>query len=204
MLFEDTYKTIDIASSGLYKEKGSKFLSFAYPVQTETEIKKVLEELRKEYYDARHHCYSYVLGFDKTAWRVNDDGEPSGTAGKPIYGQIQSADLTNILIVVVRYFGGIKLGVSGLINAYKAAAQDALKNASISERTINEIYKISFPYEMINDAMRLVKEESLQIVESSYDSEAFIVIKVRRNFAQKVISRSQQLYRFKMIYIRTE
>jgi uncharacterized YigZ family protein len=204
MLFEDTYKTIESSSTGLYKEKGSKFLAFAYPVRTEMEVKKILEELRKEYYDARHHCYSYVLGYDKSAWRINDDGEPSGTAGKPIYGQIQSMDLTNILVVVIRYFGGIKLGVSGLINAYKLSALDALKNASVSERTINEIYRLHFPYEMINDAMRLVKDEGLQIIQSSYYSDAFLDVKMRRNIVQKVISRSQQLYRFKMIYIGTE
>lgn len=204
MLFEDTYKTIEHSSTGIYKEKGSKFLSFAYPVNTESEIKKILEDLRKEYYDARHHCYGYVLGYDKSAWRTNDDGEPSGTAGKPIYGQIQSMDLTNILVVVIRYFGGIKLGVSGLINAYKLAALDALKNASITERTINEIYRVYFPYEMINDAMRLVKDEGLQIIQSSYESDAFLDVKMRRNLVQKVISRSQQLYRFKMIYIGTE
>jgi uncharacterized YigZ family protein len=204
MLFEDTYKTIESSSTGLYKEKGSKFLAFAYPVRTEMEVKKILEELRKEYYDARHHCYSYVLGYDKSAWRINDDGEPSGTAGKPIYGQIQSMDLTNILVVVIRYFGGIKLGVSGLINAYQLSALDALKNASVSERTINEIYRLHFPYEMINDAMRLVKDEGLQIIQSSYYSDAFLDVKMRRNIVQKVISRSQQLYRFKMIYIGTE
>lgn len=204
MLFEDTYKTIEKLSSGVYKEKGSKFLAFAYPVKSDSEVKLLLDQIRKEYYDARHHCYAYVLGYDKSAWRINDDGEPSGTAGRPIYGQIQSYDLTNVLVVVVRYFGGIKLGVSGLINAYKLAAQDALQQAEIIERTINEIYRLEFPYEQINEAMKIVKEFGLQILESSFDTESYIVYKIRRNSAQKVISKSESIYRFKVIYMLTE
>ena len=156
MLFDDTYKTIKSPAQGIYKEKGSKFISFAYPVKTESEVKLLLEENKKEYYDARHHCFAYILGYDKSAWRLNDDGEPSGTAGKPIYGQLQSFDLTNTLLIVVRYFGGIKLGVSGLINAYKSAAKDALQNSSIIENTINELYKLIFPYEMINESMKRI------------------------------------------------
>lgn len=204
MLFEDTYKTVEAQSTGVYKEKGSKFLAFAFPVKNETEVKMHLEQLRKEYYDARHHCYAYVLGYDKSAWRVNDDGEPSGTAGRPIYGQLQSLDLTNTLLVVVRYFGGIKLGVSGLINAYKSASQDALTNAKIVEKTINELYRLEFPYEQVNEAMKIVKEFGLQIVENSFDVDSHIIFRIRRNNAQKVISRSQGIYRFKVIYISTE
>lgn len=204
MLFEDTYKTIEAPSKGIYKEKGSKFLSFAYPVKAESEVKLLLEENKREYFDARHHCYAYILGYDKSAWRLNDDGEPSGTAGKPIYGQLQSFDLTNTLIIVVRYFGGIKLGVSGLINAYKASAKDALQNSKVIENTINEIYRLEFPYEMINDCMKMVKEFGLQIVDSNFDTNAYIVYKIRRNNAQKVISKSKSLYRFDVIYIGTE
>lgn len=204
MLFEDTYKTIETKSSGLYKEKGSKFLAFAYPVKTESEIKLILDQLRKEYYDARHHCYAYVLGYDKSGWRINDDGEPSGTAGRPIYGQIQSSDLTNVLIVVIRYFGGIKLGVSGLINAYKSASHDAIQQANIIEKTINEVYRLEFPYEQVNDAMKIVKEFGLQILESSFDTDSYLVYRIRRNSAQKVISKSEGLYRFKVIYMLTE
>jgi len=171
MLFDDTYLTISSRSTGLYKEKGSKFISIAIPVLNETEVKAALEELRKEYYDARHHCYAYVTGFDKSAWRVNDDGEPSGTAGRPIHGQIQSKDLTNILIVVIRYFGGIKLGVGGLINAYKTAAADALSQAEIVERTVNEIYKLNFTYEAMNDVMKIVKDDGLQLLNTQFDLE---------------------------------
>ncbi len=204
MLFEDTYKTLVAPAEGIYKEKGSKFLSFAYPVKTETEIKTLIEQLRKEYYDARHHCYAFILGYDKSAWRVNDDGEPSGTAGKPIYGQLQSHDLTNVLIVVVRYFGGIKLGVGGLVNAYKSAAKDALANADITERTINEIYRLEFPYEMINEAMKITKDFGVQILETNFDNRAQIIYKVRRNDAQKIRLKCEATYRFSVIYVGTE
>lgn len=204
MLFEDTYKSIETASTGLYKEKGSKFLAFAYPVKNEAEVKENIEHLRHEYYDARHHCYAYILGFDKSAYRVNDDGEPFGTAGKPIYGQLLSFDLTNTLVVVIRYFGGIKLGVSGLINAYKTATRDALLNANILEKTINEVYKLEFPYEMMNDAMKIVKDYGLQIIETNFDTESAIKFKIRRNNAQKVIDKIGTSYRFGIIYLATE
>jgi len=204
MLFEDTYKTIETVSTGIYKEKGSKFIAFVYPVKTEDEIKIILENLKREYFDARHHCYAWVLGYDKSAYRTNDDGEPSGTAGRPIYGQIQSHDLTNVLVIVVRYFGGIKLGVSGLINAYKLAAMDSINNALIVEKTINEIYKLEFPYELINEAMKMMKDTGAQIIETSFESQAYIIYKIRRNLAKNLISRSEQKYRFKMIYIGTE
>lgn len=204
MLFEDTYKTIELESSGLYKEKGSKFIALAYPVKSESEVKEIIDQLKKKYYDARHHCYAYILGFDKSAWRVNDDGEPSGTAGKPIHGQLLSFDLTNTLVVVIRYFGGTKLGVSGLINAYKQAARDALQNATILEKTINEVYKLSFPFESMNDVMKIVKDFGLQIVDSNYDSNAYIVYKIRLNDAQKVIAKIKTSYRFDLIYIKTE
>ena len=204
MLFEDTYKTIEVPSQGIYKEKGSKFLSFCFPVKTEIEVKQHLEDLRKEYFDARHHCYSYILGYDKSAWRINDDGEPSGTAGKPIYGQLQSFDLTNTLLVVVRYFGGIKLGVGGLINAYKSAAKDALENAKIVEKTINEIYRLEFPYPMINDAMKLLKDNEAHIIETGFDFQAFIVYKIRRNNTSRLKSKCDALYQFTLIYLSTE
>lgn len=204
MLFEDTYKTIVAPSEGMYKEKGSKFLSFAYPVKTETEVKTIIEQLKKEYYDARHHCYAYIIGYDKSAWRVNDDGEPSGTAGKPIHGQLQSFDLTNVLLVVVRYFGGVKLGVGGLVNAYKTASKDALMNAEIVERTINEIYRLEFPYEMINEAMKITKDYGVQIIETNFESSAEIIYKVRRNDAEKIKMKSETIYRFKVIYVGSE
>lgn len=186
MLFEDTYKTITQTSSGLYKEKGSKFIAMAYPVSNEEAVKQILVELKKEHFNARHHCYAYVLGPDKSAWRVNDDGEPSGTAGRPIHGQIQSFDLTNILIVVVRYFGGTKLGVSGLITAYKTAAKDALSQAEIIEKTVNEVYKLEFPYEEMNDVMRIIKEENLQIIDNQYDDACIIIYSIRKSEADRI------------------
>ena len=144
MLFEDTYLTIKEPSEGLFKDKGSKFSSFAFPASSEEDVKKFLAELKKQHPSANHHCYAFRLGADKQAYRANDDGEPSNTAGKPILGQIQSKDLTNILIVVVRYFGGTLLGVSGLINAYKLAAAEAIQNATIIEKTVDDIYEIKF------------------------------------------------------------
>lgn len=204
MLFEDTYRTIDLPSTGLYKEKGSKFHSFAFPVRSETEVKSILESIKHEYYDARHHCYAYVLGYDKSAWRINDDGEPSGTAGRPIHNIIQSNDLTNVMIIVVRYFGGIKLGVSGLINAYKQAAKEAIDNSMIVEKIIFERYSIKFPYELINDVMKITKELGTHIIDMKVDNQAEVVCKIRRNDAQKLITKCQSLYRIQVIYITTE
>ena len=146
MLFDDTYHMPTNTSVGIYKEKGSKFIAYAFPVFSDEDVKELLEKVRKIEYAARHHCYAYTIHPDKSAWRANDDGEPANTAGKPILGQIQSKDLTNILIVVVRYFGGVKLGVSGLITAYRAAAADAIENISIEKRFVKEIYEVTFQY----------------------------------------------------------
>lgn len=203
MLFEDTYKTITQPSSGLYKEKGSKFIALAYPVTGEDGVKKILEDLRKEYYDARHHCFAYILGPDRAAWRMNDDGEPSGTGGKPIHGQILSFDLTNILIVVIRYFGGTKLGVSGLINAYKSAAKDALSQAEIVEKTVNEIYKLEFPYELMNDVMRIIKEEDLQMIDNQFNNSCTITYSIRKNEADRVKIRLLKTHVNKITYLKT-
>lgn len=177
----DTYQTISAPVQGLYKEKGSKFLSFAYPVETEEEIKDLLALLRKEYYDARHHCYAYALGFRREIYRVNDDGEPSSTAGKPIYGQILSYGLTNVLVVVVRYFGGVKLGTSGLINAYKTATGDALARADTVEKTVKRRYELRFPYGQMNQVMRIIKELHLQVLgqEADNDNECRVRVAVR-------------------------
>jgi uncharacterized YigZ family protein len=204
MLFEDTYRTLESESKGLFKDKGSKFHSFAFPVKSENEAKSIIEKLKNEYYDARHHCYAYIIGYDKSSWRINDDGEPSGTAGKPIFNIIQSHDLTNCLIVVVRYFGGIKLGVSGLINAYKQATKDAIENSIIVERIIFEIYRIEFPYELINDVMKIMKDYGLQIIDMKIDNQTEIICKIRRNEAQKMIMKCKSLYRIQVIYINTE
>ncbi|KAF0198494.1 MAG: hypothetical protein FD166_1135 [Bacteroidetes bacterium] len=204
MLFDDTYRTIVNRSEGIYKEKGSKFIAIALPVKDENEVKSTLEQLRKEYYDARHHCYAYVLGFDKSSWRANDDGEPSGTAGRPIHGQIQSHDLTNILIVVIRYFGGIKLGVSGLINAYKTAAADALMRAEIVERTVNEVYELRFNYEAMNDIMKIVKDDGLQLLNTQFDMECNLNFRIRKSEADRVNEKFRKTYGSKVIYLRSE
>lgn len=202
MLFEDTYKTLEERCTGLFKEKGSKFIALAVPVKTEDEIKLVLEELRKEYYDARHHCYAYILGPDKSAWRANDDGEPSGTAGKPIHGQLLSFDLTNVLIVVVRYFGGTKLGVSGLINAYKTAAREAILSGKIIELTVNEVYKIEFPYESMNEIMRIIKEEFAQIIDNQFINNCIITYTIRKRDADKLNTRLGKTYAAKITYLK--
>ncbi|MBP5548815.1 MAG: YigZ family protein [Bacteroidales bacterium] len=180
-LFDDTYNTIKSPSEGLYKEKGSKFLAFAYPVRTVDEVKAHLDVLRKDYYDARHHCYAYILGANKEAWRANDDGEPSGTGGRPIYGQLLSADLTNTLIVVVRYFGGILLGASGLANAYKAAARDAIEHADIVEKTIDVRYGLHFEYALLNDVMRILKEYGLSPLNQHFDLDCSLEVEVRQS-----------------------
>ena len=165
----DTYLTIQDKSEGIYTEKRSKFLAFAHPVETIDEIKDLLTDYKKKYYDARHVCYAYMLGPERTDFRANDDGEPSSTAGKPILGQINSRELTNILVVVIRYFGGVKLGTSGLIVAYREAAAEALSAATVIEKTIEETVTFTFPYVMMNSVMRVVKELNPRIVEQKYD-----------------------------------
>ena len=180
-MFDDTYKTLAAPSEGLYKEKGSKFLAFAYPVHNLDEIKAHLEQLRKDYFDARHHCYAYILGPRKDAFRANDDGEPSGTGGRPIHGQLLSADLTDTLIVVVRYFGGILLGASGLANAYKTAARDAIDHATIVERTIDCRYRLAFAYEAMNDVMRILKDYDLKPQNPLYDMQCSLEVSIRQS-----------------------
>ncbi|NPA37038.1 MAG: YigZ family protein [Chlorobi bacterium] len=189
----DTYKTIKEPSEGIYKEKGSKFLAFAYPVFNEDEIKKYISELKKEYHDARHHCYSWKLGMDDNHYRMNDDGEPSGTAGKPIYGQILSYGLTNVLVVVVRYFGGTKLGTSGLIHAYKTATKDAFENAEVVEKTVNDIITVSFDYGVMNDVMRIVKDEEPEVVSQDFNLDCRMVLSVRQSHSPMVVKKLKKL-----------
>ncbi len=175
----DCYKSIAAPSRGLYKDKGSKFLSFAYPVSSEAQIKDIVASLKKEYFDARHHCYAYRLGLSGDRWRANDDGEPSSTAGRPILGQILSAELSDILIVVVRYFGGILLGTSGLTVAYKTAAADAIANSAIIEKTASELFEIRFDYLQMNDVMKAIKELQIVPMEQIFDEKCLIVAPVR-------------------------
>jgi uncharacterized YigZ family protein len=186
-VFNDTYKEIKSHTTGIYKEKGSKFIAYAYPVYSEGQVKEKLEEVKKLEYAARHHCYAYVLNPDKSAWRANDDGEPSSTAGKPILGQIQSNELTNILIVVVRYFGGVKLGVPGLIRSYKTAASDAISKATIIIKTIKEYYEVSFKYPKMNDVMRLVKEFDLEVVNTDFRIDCKLIFAAQKSKADSII-----------------
>ncbi len=204
MLFEDTYKTITRPSEGLFKDRGSKFIARAYPVLSEDEVKQRLEELRKEFHDARHHCYAYQLGVDKSAYRINDDGEPSGTAGRPIFGQIQSFDLTNVLIVVVRYFGGTKLGVSGLINAYKTASKETLEASNIITKTINEIYLVKFKYPEMNEVMRILKENNLTPFDQKFELDCELKFSVRKLKANEIYEKYSHLRSINIKYVKTE
>ena len=190
---EDTYKTITSLSEGIYTEKRSKFIAIAIPVRTLEEVNSHLETYQKKYYDARHVCYAYMLGHERLNFRANDNGEPSGTAGKPILGQINSNELTDILIIVVRYFGGIKLGTSGLIVAYKAAAADAIANATIIEKTVDDDISVVFEYPFMNDIMRIVKEEEPEILEQSYDMDCVIRLRIRRSMMPKLRSRLEKV-----------
>lgn len=199
-MFEDTFKTVETVSEGLYKDKGSKFFAFAFPVNNEDQIKEHLQELRKKYFDARHHCYAYALGPGRDGYRINDDGEPSGTAGKPIYGQILSHDLTNILIVVIRYFGGVKLGVRGLINAYKAATIDALNNNVIIEKIITEVYELKFEYPLMNEVMRVLKENDLEQISHNFTLSCKIDFAVRRNDADHIKQLFEAIYGVSITY----
>lgn len=176
---EDTYLTLKRESEGLYKEKGSKFLAFAFPVQNEEEVKEKLDLLRKKFYDARHHCYAYILGKNQELYRANDDGEPNHSAGDPLLGQIRSHQLTNVLIVVIRYFGGTKLGVGGLITAYKTAAAESIANNEIITAVLQEKVKINFEYLLMNEVMKLVKDYELPIIEQHFDNQCQIIVEVR-------------------------
>ena len=189
----DEFKTISATSEGFYSEKRSKFLAFAHHVESVDEIKEIISQYRKKYYDARHVCYAYMLGADRTDFRANDDGEPSSTAGKPILGQINSSELTDILVVVVRYYGGVNLGTSGLIVAYREATADALAHAVIETRQVEETVTFDFPYVMMNDVMRVVKEMQPRIVNQTYDNTCQIVLAIRKLEAEQLRSKLAKL-----------
>lgn len=189
----DTYRTIESNVQGLYKEKGSKFLSFAYNVNDIEEIKSYIAVIKKEFFDARHHCYAYILGHKKDIFRMNDDGEPSATAGKPIYGQLLSNDLSNILVVVVRYFGGTKLGTSGLIQAYKAATEDAISNANIIEKIVKKSCIVSFKYEQMNSIMKIVKDEELETYDHLFEVECTMGISIRLKDFERIFDRLREV-----------
>lgn len=185
---KDSYLTISAPSSGEYKDRGSKFLAYAWPIQSESEAQHHLESLRKIHPKARHHCYAYRLGLDKNNFRSNDDGEPSGTAGKPILGQIDSFGLTNVFVVVTRYFGGTLLGTSGLINAYRNSAHDALQNASIVEQVVEDIYQLNFGYDIMPDVMNAVKKLDLKITRQIFEEEAMLEITIRQGIKEQVLT----------------
>lgn len=190
----DEYKTItEVIGEGFYSEKRSKFLAFAHHVETIDEIKDILTSYRKKYYDARHVCYAYMLGADKADFRANDDGEPSSTAGKPILGQINSYDLTNVLVIVVRYYGGVNLGTGGLIVAYRTAAADALDHATIETRLVEEVITYSFPYPMMNAVMRVIKEMQPRIVSQAFDNTCSISMSIRQEMAPILRDRLEKL-----------
>ncbi len=200
MLFSDTYLTIEKPTEAIFKDKGSKFLAYAYPVENDQQIKEILTQLKKEHHTANHHCYAYRLGADKMNFRANDDGEPSNTAGKPILGQIQSHDLTNILIVVVRYFGGTLLGVSGLINAYKNSAAEVIKVSAIIEKQILFNYTIHFYFEHLNDVMKLLKQLDCKITNQQFDNNCEMSFSIRKANSEQCEEKLKKIEGLKLEY----
>lgn len=203
MLFSDNYKTILAPSEGVYKDKGSKFLAFAYPFNQEDQLKEIIIRLKAEHAKARHWCFAYRLTPDRSVFRVNDDGEPSGTAGRPILNTLLSKEITNVLVVVVRYFGGTLLGVPGLINAYKLATEDALEQAQIIEKKVRDIYEVSFEYLHMNEVMKLIKDEHLDSFEQEFDLNCKIKIAVNQSDVNRIIDKLGQLQSIKTNFIQT-
>lgn len=191
---KDTYKTISAPSEGSYKEKGSKFFAFAYPVRNEEEIKERQKELRKKFYDARHHCYAFRLGAQLDVYRASDDGEPSNSSGPPILNQIRSYELTNILIVVVRYFGGIKLGIPGLINAYKTASADAIESTTIITKTEDAILDIYFGYPLMNEVMRLAKDDNIEQLEHKFEESCKLRVAIRKSLKEGLVNKLKLIH----------
>jgi uncharacterized YigZ family protein len=189
MTKKDTYQTIREPSEGLYKEKGSRFLAFAFPVNNREDTENKVSDLRKKYHNARHHCYAYVLKPDQSEYRINDDGEPSNSAGQPILAQIKAHNLTNILVVVVRYFGGTLLGTGGLIRAYKTAAADAIHNASIVTATIREIYQLRYGYDLTGAVLKVVEDPGVKILDQAFDEQVRMEIGIRKSVAERVIKK---------------
>lgn len=200
----DKYKTILKPSQGIFRDKGSKFLAFAHPITNDSQGKELVAHYKREYFDARHHCYAYMLGQSRHIYRANDDGEPSGTAGKPILGQINSHELTNIIIIVVRYFGGTLLGTSGLINAYKLASADAIVNAQIVERYQHCHYNLSFDYLLMNDVMKLVKDNNLNLLSQQFDMLCNIEVSFRLSKSKEILERMEKINDLTIKYLKTE
>ncbi len=203
MLFSDTYQTIIQPSEGIFRDKGSKFIGYAYPIKSESEVKDIIAKLRSEHDKARHFCWAIRLTPDRNVFKFNDDGEPSGTAGRPILNALLSADVTNILIVVVRYFGGTLLGVPGLINAYKTATIEALQANTIVTKTVNDVYALAFDYLMMNDVMRVVKDEQLEILSQEFDLNCKMQFEVRKANLNQVLGKLEKIEGLKIDYIGT-
>lgn len=193
MLFDDTYRTIEKPAEGIFRDRGSKFLAFAYPVTSELELKANLIQLRSDHPKANHHCWAMRLTPDRSVFRINDDGEPSGTAGRPILNTLLSRDLTNLGVVVVRYFGGTLLGVPGLINAYKLATEEALNQAAVISKTVNDIYTIEFDYLQMNDVMRIIKDDGLEIIMQAFDNNCSIQLSIRKLQVNQTLSKLGKL-----------
>jgi uncharacterized YigZ family protein len=203
MISDDTYRTIAATTNWVYKEKSSKFLTLAVPVSNEDEVNEVLKTIKKDYFDANHRCFAYRLGLNKELYRYSDDGEPSGTAGKPIYGQLMSFDLTNVLIVVIRYFGGTKLGVSGLINAYRTSSREAILSSEIITKTVNDVFDIEFFYEYMNDVMKILKENNIKPIENNYEHRCGLRISVRKSKSGLVIEKLKKINNLTYKHIQT-
>lgn len=202
-LFEDTYYTIETGVEGIFRDKGSKFIAYAYPFKDESKLKDIITELKAMHPKARHYCWAYRLTSDRNVFRLNDDGEPSGTAGRPILNVLLSKDITNVLVVVVRYFGGTLLGVPGLINAYKTATLNAMANAEIVEKTVNDVYRVAFEYLQMNEVMRILKEEQVAIVDQHFDNNCVIKIEIRKLQVNIVMKKMENLRDVKASYLYT-
>jgi uncharacterized YigZ family protein len=203
MLFDDTYKTINRISEGIFRDKGSKFIGYAYPIKSETEVKSILNQLRAKHTKARHFCWALRLSPDRNVFKLNDDGEPSGTAGRPILNTLLSSDITNVLVVVVRYFGGTLLGVPGLINAYKNATIAAIEENEIVTKTVNDVYEIGFDYLVMNQVMRIVKEEDLLILKQQFDNDCVLQFEVRKAQLNTVLGKFENVDNLTIKYLLT-
>jgi len=202
-LFDDTYRTIAEPADGIFRDKGSKFIAYAYPFRDENKLKEIIAQLKAEHPKARHHCWAYRLTPDRSIFRVNDDGEPSGTAGRPILNVLLSQDITNVLVVVVRYFGGTLLGVPGLINAYKTATQEAIDVAEVVERTVNDVYAVHFDYLQMNDVMKIVKEYDLKVLSQNFDTTCTIHVEMRKLQVNEVVGKLDNIEGIEVDYLRT-
>ena len=200
MLFEDTYFTIEKPGEGIFRDRGSKFLGFAYPISSDHYIKDIVAKLKQEHPKANHHCWAIRWSTDRSVFRINDDGEPSGTAGRPILNTLLSRNLTNVAVVVVRYFGGTLLGVPGLINAYRTAAELALNETRVIEKTVNDVYTILFDYQQMNDVMRVVKEDNLEVLKQQFDNSCELMVSIRKMQVNQTLARLQKLSSVKAKY----